>query len=394
MRLIHTFEDQTLALLFSNFLQKEGINNQCEMITNTDWGSPDYGAVKSNIWIIDEDDVESALRWLEKLQENPSDPIFHETDQSGHTTIGNLSHPQGGEATQRGKKEPISPFGESKNLGKVTLYLLISCIVIFIYGSFTTPQLTPPIPPVPEIPLLAPNLYKWLFYDYPEAFAIIDKLVNAYGLDKLHNLADLPTEGRILLEKYAQTPFWDGMYNKVVHYFIYPAKPITWNAPLFEKIREGEIWRLFTPCLLHATIYHIFFNLIWLAVLGKLIEEKIGSIRYLAFILIVGVVSNTLQYLVSGPSFEGISGVICGMFGFIWARQHVSPWEGYNLLPGVISFMLFFILMLLAVQIAAFFLYVIWRFEFFLPIANTAHIAGGLIGYFLGRLSIFAIKSS
>jgi GlpG protein len=94
----------------------------------------------------------------------------------------------------------------------------------------------------------------------------------------------------------------------------------------------------------------------------------------------------------SGPDFLGISGVICGMLGFIWARQHRAAWEGYNLVPGVISFMLFFILAIMGIQMISFFLQIYKNINFMPGIANTAHITGGLVGYLLGCLNIFGLK--
>ena len=45
------------------------------------------------------------------------------------------------------------------------------------------------------------------------------------------------------------------------------------EIPLFEKIRQGELWRLFTPCILHRDFLHILFNMIWVWILVKQIEE-------------------------------------------------------------------------------------------------------------------------
>ena len=106
----------------------------------------------------------------------------------------------------------------------------------------------------------------------------------------------------------------------------------------FEKIRQGEVWRLFTPCLLHFDFLHILFNMAWLWILGKQIEERIHWKKLGLLILIVGIVSNTAQYLVSGPSFLGFSGIVVGMAGFIWMRQRNAPWEGYPLSRIVFCF--------------------------------------------------------
>jgi GlpG protein len=388
MRLLHTFEDQKKALEFSNFLARKGIENQCEVLPNTDWGSSDYGTVKCVLWIYEEDDFQSGERWLEEYLKNPSNPIFQEEEKWK-------------QALPEAFKEMPQKFKEAgrnaipidqKGLGFVTLYLLIGCIVLFIYANFTSPTVEEYYPGLATVPLEFAPIYKILMYDYPHAYEILDKLAHAYGLEKYQNLAELPLEGRLLLEQYFQTPYWKGFYEKIVNYAKNPARPWSFKAPLFEKIREGEVWRIFTPILLHANAIHLFFNIVWLVVLGKLIEDKLGSLRYLFLILITAAVSNTAQYLMSGPDFLGISGVICGMLGFIWARQHRAAWEGYNLVPGVISFMLFFILAIMGIQMISFFLQIYKNINFMPGIANTAHITGGLVGYLLGCLNIFGLK--
>ena len=82
MRLIYTLEDQKAAYQFSNFLKQEGIENQCEIIVNTDWGSSDYGTYKCHIWIVDEDQLETSLRWVDEFKQNPNNPVFKISEKS------------------------------------------------------------------------------------------------------------------------------------------------------------------------------------------------------------------------------------------------------------------------------------------------------------------------
>lgn len=394
MRLIHTFDDQKQGLQLSHFLSHEGIENQCEVVANTDWGSTEYGTVKCLLWIIDEDTVSTAQRWLDEFLTNPANPIFHEQDKWKPPLVDSL------QSTLKEVPQKLSKVGrlatreEKKGLGVVTLYLLIACVVLFIYGEFSSPHIEGPYPPLPAVPLEFPPIYKTLMYDYPQAYEIIDKLVKAYGAEKLQNLADLPLEGRLLLEKYTQTPYWQGIYDKVVFYLKSPQRPWNFDEPLFEKIQEGEFWRIFTPILLHGNVLHLFFNIIWLVVLGKLIEDKIGSVRFFLFVLITSAISNTAQYLMSGADFIGISGLVCAMLGFIWARQKGAAWEGYHLAPGVISFMFIFIFAIAAIQTVSFLLQIYWNINFMPSIANTAHLMGAMAGYLLGRMNLFNMRNA
>jgi len=64
------------------------------------------------------------------------------------------------------------------------------------------------------------------------------------------------------------------------------------KAPFLEKIRQGEVWRLFSPVLLHGTWLHILFNMAWLWLLGRQIEQRLGILKYLIFSVIVGVIAK------------------------------------------------------------------------------------------------------
>src|SRR5262249_38702183 len=152
---------------------------------------------------------------------------------------------------------------------------------------------------------------------------------------------------------------------------------------LFEKIRQGELWRFFSPILLHNDILHIFFNMIWLLVLSPQIEMRIGSRKLLWFIMIVAFFSNTAQYLVSGPYFIGFSGVICGMAFFMKGRQKVAAWEGYVLSRQTFAFICFFIGILALLSLVSFIVSVFFDAKFAIPIANTGHLVGALSGYLL-----------
>jgi GlpG protein len=99
---------------------------------------------------------------------------------------------------------------------------------------------------------------------------------------------------------------------------------ITWHKNLPE-IRQGQVWRLVTPIFLHLSLLHILFNMMWLKELGHMLEAKQGPPFLIVMVLILGVLSNLGQFLVSGPNFGGMSGVIYGMLGYIWLRSRFNP---------------------------------------------------------------------
>jgi GlpG protein len=241
-------------------------------------------------------------------------------------------------------------------LGPLTRFIVIFCALIFAISALTTPSEKGVLP-------LSP-LKKAFLFDFPKAYQLNRNI-----------------------------PYWTGFYDQIVSYFK-EGKPIQINAPLFEKIKEGEISRFFTPIFLHGDLLHLLFNMTWAIVLGRQIESRIGIRKTLIFILITAFISNTAQYLMSGPNFVGYSGVLCGMFGFIFVRQKKAPWEAYDLDRSTFLFILVFVLGILLFQVIAF-LFEIFLNVYISPnIANTAHITGGLTGIFLALTPYFSRKDT
>jgi GlpG protein len=140
------------------------------------------------------------------------------------------------------------------------------------------------------------------------------------------------------------------------------------------EIRHGQIWRLITPIFLHFSLMHIFFNLWWLLDLGAMIEARQGNFYLLGLVLAIAGVSNLAQYLVSGPGFGGMSGIVYGLLGYIWIRGKFDPSSGLYLHPTTVTMM------------------IIWFFICFtnimpMQIANTVHAVGLGMGMGWGYLS-------
>jgi len=148
---------------------------------------------------------------------------------------------------------------------------------------------------------------------------------------------------------------------------------VVWRGRDLHEVKRGEVWRLFTPALLHFGPLHLLFNLYWLHVLGGMIERRQGSLFLLALILASALTSNVAQFYGVGPYFGGLSGVIAGLFGYVWMKTYFDPSEGYFLHPNTVFFML--ACMLLATTGALG------------PVANYAHGAGLLTGVIWGAAS-------
>ncbi len=138
------------------------------------------------------------------------------------------------------------------------------------------------------------------------------------------------------------------------------------------EVRHGQVWRLFTPALLHFSVAHVLFNLWNFWDLGRLIESRRGPARFLGLVVALGVISNLGQYLVSGPRFGGMSGVIYGLLGYAWMMGKYRPSAGIGLHPQVVVMMLVWFVICLTDALGV-------------PIANTAHGVGLVAGIVWGR---------
>jgi len=382
MRLIHEFNDDREAKAFSTYLDQQEIENQLEIIKNTDWGSSNYGDLTCRIWIIDEDDVEIAGNHLQAFLENPKDERFAVSKAHVAKSIQPLFN---GTLPKK-----IRAFAPPQPVGWVTFLLITICTFIFLISMVTRKKFEPYPAEIPPQPLFSSTIEKVLFFDYPHAYTLIDRLVAAYGTDKVIQPNQLPQEGKYLLQQFLHTPYWTGIYPKLIAYM--RDEFVDWDQPLFEKQRQGQYWRLISPAFMHADFLHLLINMIWLLVLGKQIEQRLGVFRLIFFILITGIISNTAQYLMSGSNFMGFSGVLCAMLAFVWIRQKKAPWEGYHLLPATIKFVAAFVVLIAVAQMISFAFEVIGTSEFTLYFANTAHIAGAFSGYALAQGELFSWK--
>ncbi|MDA7822028.1 rhomboid family intramembrane serine protease [Opitutales bacterium] len=146
------------------------------------------------------------------------------------------------------------------------------------------------------------------------------------------------------------------------------------NGELSEFL-AGEIWRVFTPIFLHFNFLHILFNMYWLHELGSQIERKKGPKFFISFILLIALVSNLVQFILTGPAFGGMSGVVYGLFGYVWVKTRLDPADGFRLDPMVAMIMFGFFLICFT--------------GIFGGIANWAHAGGLAVGLAWGYGSAY-----
>lgn len=265
------------------------------------------------VWIHGEDEISPARSLLQKYLENPKNPDYHEAAKQAHQ--------------QREQEEQRDSEAEKRHFDTRRIFRA--------RGPFGVGPVT---------------------------FALLSICVVVWGLMEIGGLRDWFHE-----------------------HFLISRDSFRRNLP---EVRQGEVWRIITPIFLHGPWWHLLLNMLALLSLGSMVESRQGSAFLIRMALVVAVVSNLAQYFIVIPSFGstsdprslgvsnldfgGISGVLFGLFGYIWMKAKFDFASGYFMDPSTVVLML------------AFFLF---GFTNILSIANTVHAAGLVLGMAWGYLS-------
>ncbi len=102
-----------------------------------------------------------------------------------------------------------------------------------------------------------------------------------------------------------------------------PSPNIDWlelyGARINVLIRAGEIWRFFTPALLHASPPHILFNMYALFAFGPSLERNFGRGRFLLLYVLTAFTGNVLSFFLMGDNGYSI-GASTAIFGLVGAE--------------------------------------------------------------------------
>jgi len=149
---------------------------------------------------------------------------------------------------------------------------------------------------------------------------------------------------------------------------------------------DAELWRLVTPIFLHFGVLHLLFNMLMFATLGSEVERRMGGGAFLGFVVLTAVISNLAEYYVQfgvnvrdlislqpNPLFGGMSGVLYGLFGYLWMRSLASDRPVRALAPQFVTIMLVWLVICILGLMG--------------NVANTAHVVGLLVGVGVGKLA-------
>lgn len=148
----------------------------------------------------------------------------------------------------------------------------------------------------------------------------------------------------------------------------------TKNLTLNPTMITTKPWTLITSMFLHGSFAHLLFNMYALLIFGGLIEQKIGTKRFITIYLSAGIFAGLIYSIFSTTPALGASGAIMAILGLtIILLPHMQ--------------VLFFFIIPMSMRTAGIIFAAIDVFGLFNPtsgIAHTAHLAGLAVGLIYG----------
>jgi len=152
-----------------------------------------------------------------------------------------------------------------------------------------------------------------------------------------------------------------------------------WLAWPADEGQYFQVWRWFSHALLHFSLLHIAFNVMWWWYLGGAVEKRLGTGKLVVIALISALLSGWMQAKFSGIWFGGLSGVVYALMGYAWLRGERDPESGIFLERGLMAFAILWL--------------VIGYFGAFgLAIANAAHVTGLLVGLAMAAADTYKVR--
>lgn len=133
-----------------------------------------------------------------------------------------------------------------------------------------------------------------------------------------------------------------------------------------EGAQTWQLWRWVSHSLIHFSIVHIAFNLLWWWQLGGDIEKRLGYLKLFQLFIFSAALSGAGQFWVENANFGGLSGVVYALMGYSWLLGHLAPQKGISLPKPIVVFMLVWLLL--------------GYVQPYIAIANTAHLVGLISG--------------
>jgi GlpG protein len=166
-----------------------------------------------------------------------------------------------------------------------------------------------------------------------------------------------------------------GRRNEVAHWLW-----LSEIGPQLIEVRSGQLWRLFTPMLLHLGMLHLLFDMYWLYILGSLIEVRRGTLILAMLVFGSELVTALSQAAVGAPNFAGMSGVDYALFGYCWIKTRFDPGSGIFIDSQTVLMMMIWLLICL------------FNLSGMPQTANAAHVSGLAAGLLFGYVPLLLKK--
>lgn len=327
MRQVGQLTSEKDARRFVAWLTTQQIEASVEQ-DNTGW----------NIWVRDEDNLASARTAITEFSGNPSDPRYSNAEKKAESLRREQEAKR--EQARRNQVQMRDKWGAASGTtarrSPLTMILIGACIIVSLMSNFGQDPRS--------------SVTRGLIF------------ADRIGAEQAARETTVPIE-------------ISGTTNVEIEESV--RRYVTWY-----NIRRGEVWRLFTPMLVHFGVTHVVFNMVMLYSFGGQIENRYGTLRMLLLVLVLAGLSNVGQAIAEGPGFGGMSGVVYGLFGFAWMRATYDPNSRLHLDQITVLMLLVWFVLCIATEIPAF-QPMLGRL-FGGGVANVAHAVGLVVGMAIG----------
>ncbi|HIJ65053.1 MAG TPA: rhomboid family intramembrane serine protease [Candidatus Hydrogenedentes bacterium] len=96
---------------------------------------------------------------------------------------------------------------------------------------------------------------------------------------------------------------------------------------------HGFIWQPFTYMFLHASLWHLFRNMLWLFIFGPMVERRLGTRQFLRFYILCGALGVLATYLRLKTPAAPVLGASGAVMGVLMAAAIADPDRQIFLFP-------------------------------------------------------------
>lgn len=156
------------------------------------------------------------------------------------------------------------------------------------------------------------------------------------------------------------------------------AKVVSWVALMPSMILNGQnVWTFFTSMFMHAGLGHLLVNMISLMFIGSFVENLIGKRRFLGLYFAGGLFAGLFFVLIALVSGTNLSVYAVGASGAIFALGGLLA-----VLTPRLPVLVFFVIPMPMWAAMGFLMFGLWALSLGLglPIGNTAHLGGLIVG--------------